>query len=283
MDDGLGAGCRACQQCHHRSRPPGWAAPEPGQASGRLARPRLVLQCQGRVSLTCPVLQPAADSQSLFLVPLIMLAFPPLPACQAPRSRQVRLARPRPRIPASPRAPLAPPARLHRLPLGIASLPRHTPASRPRALMLFQGGEGLTQPWLAGVFTPPKQGNSLPRSGGSPRGGEGALVLLEVLGPPCQRPAAALAGLPCACTTDICRIIHIFRLRGGSGLGFPQSRLSLSLPACWSGSTVSPPPCLQPPGPGHPTACPGRGTQQGMPRFAPATCFKDEADAVPVL
>ena len=62
----LGAGCRACPRCsRRRARPPGWAAPEWGQACGRLARPGLVLQCQGRVSLTCPVLQPAADSKSL--------------------------------------------------------------------------------------------------------------------------------------------------------------------------------------------------------------------------
>lgn len=61
----LGAGCRACPRCRRRARPPGWAVPERGQDCGRLAKPGLVLQCQGRVSLTCPVLQPAADSKSL--------------------------------------------------------------------------------------------------------------------------------------------------------------------------------------------------------------------------
>lgn len=85
----------------------------------------------------------------------------------------------------------------------------------------------------------------------------GAPVLLEVLGPPCQQPAAALAGLPRACTADICRIIHIFRLRGGSGLGFPQPRLSRSLPACWGGSTPPFPTCSTP-RPGHPALHPPR-------------------------
>lgn len=81
-----------------------------------------------------------------------------------------------------------------------------------------------------------------------------------MLGPPCQRPAAALAGLPRACTADICRIIHIFRLRGGSGLRFPHSRLSLSLPACWGGSAVSPPfPACSPPGWVSPLPAQGRG------------------------
>lgn len=100
----------------------------------------------------------------------------------------------------------------------------------------------------------------------------GAPVLLEVLGPPCQQPAAALAGLPRACTADICRIIHIFRLRGGSGLGFPQPRLSHSLPACWSGSTMYPLSSLPAAPPRARPSC-----------FTPTTCFKDEVTSVPAL
>lgn len=141
----------------------------------------------------------------------------------------------------------APPTRLRHLSLGITPLRRHTPPSRPRAPMLFQGSEGLSRPRL----TPPKlggRGTAPPHPrGGVPRSGEGAPVLLEVLGPPCQRPAAALAGLPHACTADICRIIHIFRLRGGSGLRFPQSRLSLSLASLLGWECRVPPPCLQRP------------------------------------
>lgn len=235
-----------------------------------LARPRLVLQCQARVSLTCPMLQPAADSKSLSRPFNYAGISSPLRAGSA---GQATATHPRLATSAGQAGTAAPPTHLrhHPTPPAHASIP---PAHRLPALMLFQGSEGLTQLRLTRVLTPLKWGqrNSVPMSQRVSKGGEGALVLLEVLGPPCQRPAAALAGLPCACTADICRIIHIFRLWGGSGLRFPLSQLSLSLPAHWGGSTVSP---SLPADPwARPSCClPRARTRQGTPHFTPTKCF----------
>lgn len=107
-----------------------------------------VLQCQGRVSLTCPMLQPAADSKSL--VPLITLAFPlrlPGSAHPAPgRLGRAVTAAEHPASPAGPGARALHPrgSRLRHLSLGTAGTRQHR-LSTPDGLS--QGAEGLIQPW----------------------------------------------------------------------------------------------------------------------------------------
>lgn len=167
---------------------------------------------------------------------------------------------------------VAPPARLRHLSLGITPLRRHTPASRPCTLMLLQGSEGLTRPRLARVLTPPNgagQGNSLPTSRGSPQGRRGGPV--SAGGVRTALPAA------CCCLGWAPPRLHRRYLPNYSyfpAVGRIQAQIppvpAQPFPASLLGwEHHLPPPCLQPPRPGHPAACPGLGTQLGTPCFAP--------------
>lgn len=148
--------------------------------------------------------------------------------------------------------------------------------------MLFQGSEGLTKLRLTGVLTPLKRGTGeqpphVPEGPQGWRGGPGSAEGVKT-----ALPAACccLGWAPLRLHRRYLPNYSYFPAVGRIWAQIPQSQLSLSLPAHWGGSTVSP--SLPAAPQARPSRClPRARTRQGTPHFTPAKCFKDKANTVP--